>query len=176
MTAVVGHGTLSAMLINSTYRVVSFSGVLEAVHSIPGRMRLRIPSLRHRPKAMEEFAVRLKRLDGIIDVTVNPLIGTALIRYDAGKLSPSLVVAASTHGFDFDAASRGHRSLVGRELQAVHYALNQAVMRRSGGIFDLPSLMTVLLIFTFVRGIAGKGGPKFSPLAVLWWLHRSLSR
>ncbi len=35
-------------------------------------MRLRIPSLRHRPKAMEEFAVRLKRLDGIIDVTVNP--------------------------------------------------------------------------------------------------------
>lgn len=60
------------MLINSTDRVVSFSGVLEAVHSIPGRMRLRIPSLRHRPKAMEEFAVRLKRLDGIIDVTVNP--------------------------------------------------------------------------------------------------------
>ena len=62
------------------------------------------------------------------------------------------------------------------DLQAVHYALNQAVMRRSGGIFDLPSLMTVLLIFTFVRGIAGKGGSKFSPLAVLWWLHRSLSR
>ena len=54
--------------------------------------------------------------------------------------------------------------------------MNQAVMRRSGGVFDIPALMTVLLMFTLVRGLAGKGGAKFSPLAVLWWLHMSLSR
>lgn len=157
-------------------QIVSFSGVLEVVHALPGRMRLRMPSLRARARALAEFAASLKRLEGIQDVTVNPVLGTALVRYDAAKLTPSLVVAAATHGFDFETALRNHQSLVGGELRALHYAFNQAVMQRTGGVLDLPALMTVLLIVTFVRGITGRGGPKFSPLAVLWWLHRSLSR
>lgn len=157
-------------------QIVSFSGVLEVVHALPGRMRLRMPSLRARARALAEFATSLKRLEGIQDVTVNPILGTALVRYDAAKLTPSLVVAAATHGFDFETAVRNHQSLVGGELRALHYAFNQAIMQRTGGVLDLPALMTVLLIVTFVRGITGRGGPKVSPLAVLWWLHRSLSR
>lgn len=157
-------------------QIVSFSGVLEVVHALPGRMRLRMPSLRARARALAEFATSLKRLEGIQDVTVNPVLGTALVRYDAAKLTPSLVVAAATHGFDFETAVRNHQSLVGGELRAIHYAFNQAIMQRTGGVLDLPALMTVLLIVTFVRGITGRGGPKVSPLAVLWWLHRSLSR
>lgn len=157
-------------------QIVSFSGVLEVVHALPGRMRLRMPPLRARARALAEFATSLKRLEGIQDVTVNPVLGTALVRYDAARLTPSLVVAAATHGFDFETALRNHQSLVGGELRALHYAFNQAIMQRTGGVLDLPALMTVLLIVTFVRGITGRGGPKFSPLAVLWWLHRSLSR
>lgn len=157
-------------------QIVSFSGVLEVVHALPGRMRLRMPSLRARARALAEFATSLKRLEGIQDVTVNAVLGTALVRYDAAKLTPSLVVAAATHGFDFETAVRNHQSLVGGELRALHYAFNQAIMQRTGGVLDLPALMTVLLIVTFVRGITGRGGPKVSPLAVLWWLHRSLSR
>lgn len=157
-------------------QIVSFSGVLEVVHALPGRMRLRMPSLRAQARALAEFATNLKRLEGIQDVTVNPVLGTALVRYDAAKLTPSLVVAAATHGFDFETAVRNHQSLVGGELRALHYAFNQAIMQRTGGVLDLPALMTVLLIVTFVRGITGRGGPKVSPLAVLWWLHRSLSR
>lgn len=157
-------------------QIVSFSGVLEVVHALPGRMRLRMPSLRARARALAEFATSLKRLEGIQDVTVNPVLGTALVRYDAAKLTPSLVVAAATHGFDFETAVRNHQSLVGGELRALHYAFNQAIMQRTGGVLDLPALMTVLLIVTFVRGITGRGVPKVSPLAVLWWLHRSLSR
>lgn len=161
---------------NAQQQIVSFSGVLEVVHALPGRMRLRMPSLRARARALAEFATSLKRLEGIQDVTVNPVLGTALVRYDAAKLTPSLVVAAATHGFDFETAVRNHQSLVGGELRALHYAFNQAIMQRTGGVLDLPALMTVLLIVTFVRGITGRGGPKVSPLAVLWWLHRSLSR
>ena len=160
---------------DKTKQVVSFTGVLEVVHALPGRMRLKIPSLARRPRALADFAAALKRLDGVSEVTANPVLGTALVRYDAAKLTPSLVVAAATHGFDFETAFRRHRSLVGGELSAIHYALNQAVLRRSGGVLDLPALMTVLLIVTFVRGVLGRGGAKFSPLAVLWWLHRSLS-
>ena len=160
---------------DKTKQVVSFTGVLEVVHALPGRMRLKIPSLARRPRALANFAAALKRLDGVSEVTANPVLGTALVRYDAAKLTPSLVVAAATHGFDFETAFRRHRSLVGGELSAIHYALNQAVLRRSGGVLDLPALMTVLLVVTFVRGVLGRGGAKFSPLAVLWWLHRSLS-
>ena len=38
--------------------------------------------------------------------------------------------------------------------------------------YDKPILVQFV---TFVRGVLGRGGAKFSPLAVLWWLHRSLS-
>lgn len=164
------------MLKNAQKRTVSFAGVLEVVHSLPGRMRLRIPSLARRPGALAEFSARLKRLDGIAEVTTDSILGTALVRYDAAKLTPSLVVAAATHGFDFETAIRSHRSLVGGELHAIHYALNQAILQRTGGVLDIPALMTALLVVTFVRGAVGRGGPRFSPLAVLWWLHRSLSR
>ncbi len=157
-------------------KIVSFAGVLEVVHALPGRLRLRVPSLCGRPRALADFAASLKRLDGIHDVTVNPVLGTALVRYDAAALTPSLVVAAATHGFDFEAAMRSQRSIVGGELRAIHYALNQAVLQRTGGLFDLPAIMTVLLIIVLVRGLSGRGGPKFSPLAVLWWLHRSFSK
>ena len=127
-------------------QIVSFSGVLEVVHALPGRMRLRMPSLRARARALAEFATSLKLLEGVQDVTVNPVLGTALVRYDAAKLTPSLVVAAATHGFDFETAVRNHQSLVGGELRALHYAFNQAIMQRTGGVLDLPALMTVLLL------------------------------
>ena len=157
-------------------QIVSFAGVLEVVHALPGRLRLRIPSLAGRPRALADFETSLKRLDGIASVSTNATLGTALVRYDAAKLSPSLVVAAATHGFDFEAAQRRQRSLVGGELRAIHYAVNQAVLKRSGGLVDLPALMTVLLVVTFVRGLLGRGGAKFSPLAVVWWLHQSLTK
>jgi copper chaperone CopZ len=157
-------------------QVVSFAGVLEVVHSLPGRIRLRIPSLKGRPRALAEFESSLKRLDGIVSVTTNATLGTALVTYDAEKLTPSIVVAAATHGFDFETAFRRQQSLVGGELKAIHYAINQAVLKRSGGVLDLPALMTVLLVITFVRGILGRGGAKFSPLAVIWWLHQSLTK
>lgn len=156
--------------------IVSFAGVLEVVHALPGRLRLRIPSLAGRPRALAAFETSLSRLDGIASVATNATLGTALVRYDEAKLTPSLVVAAATHGFDFEAAQRRQRSLVGGELKAIHYAVNQAVLRRSGGLVDLPALMTVLLVVSFVRGMLGRGGPKFSPLAVVWWLHQALSR
>ena len=157
-------------------QVVSFAGVLEVVHALPGRLRLRIPSLKGRSRALVEFATSLKRLDGIASVSTNATLGTALVVYDAKKLSASIVVAAATHGFDFETAFRRQQSLVGGELKALHYAVNQAVMKRSGGVLDLPALMTVLLVITFIRGILGRGGAKFSPLAVIWWLHQSLTK
>ena len=83
-------------------QIVSFAGVLEVVHALPGRLRLRIPSLAGRPRALADFETSLKRLDGIASVSTNATLGTALVRYDAAKLSPSLVVAAATHGFDFE--------------------------------------------------------------------------
>ena len=161
---------------DARHSIVSFAGVLEVVHALPGRLRLRIPSLTGRPRALSAFETSLSRLDGIASVTTNATLGTALVRYDAAKLTPSLVVAAATHGFDFETAQRRQRSLVGGELKAIHYAVNQAVLRRSGGLVDLPALMTVLLVVSFVRGILGRGGAKFSPLAVIWWLHQALSR
>ena len=61
--------------------VISFVGVLEVVHTLPGRMRLRLPSLKGREKGMMEFAANLKRLEGIESVAVNPLLGTSCLLF-----------------------------------------------------------------------------------------------
>ena len=156
--------------------LVSFAGVLEVLHALPGRLRLRIPSLKGRARAAETFVVQMKSLSGIESVTVNATLGTALVQYDAARLTPSLVVAACTHAFDFDAALAAQQSLVGRELKTVYFALNQAVLKRTGGLLDLSSLMTVVLLFALGRGVLGLSGTKFAPLPLLWWLQRSLSR
>lgn len=156
--------------------LVSFAGVLEVLHALPGRLRLRIPSLKGRARAAEMFVVQMKRLSGIESVTVNATLGTALVRYDAARLTPPLVLAACTHAFDFDAALAAQQSLVGRELKTVYFALNQAVLERTGGLLDLSSLMTVVLLLALGRGVLGRAGTKFAPLPLLWWLQRSLSR
>lgn len=157
-------------------RLPSFSGVLEVLHDIPGRMRFRIPALKKNLMGAENFKQQLTRLNGIEQVSINLFLGTVLVKYDSKVLNSMLVVSASTHCFDFERQMQQHQSVFGREAKSLRFALDQALLRNTYGIIDLRSAMTLMLAGTLVRGIVRHGGTPFTPLNIIWWLFQSIDR
>ena len=160
----------------SAYReqvsIPSFTGVLELVHAMPGRIRLRIPSLRHRVAEAELFRRRLAGLEGIEQVSVNVFLGTVLILYNPAVLTPMVIVSAATHCFEFERLRNAHQSVLGTGVKNIRFALDQALLRNTHGFVDLRSAMLVVLI----RGLLGRGSSAFNPLSVVWWLFQAIDR
>lgn len=53
--------------------------VVPYLHVIDGRMRIKIPEVKHAPLKAVELQDALQRMDGIINVTANPTTGNVLI-------------------------------------------------------------------------------------------------
>jgi hypothetical protein len=51
-------------------------------HHAKGRLRVRVPSAKGNPKALEQIRQSLIPLSGVNEVTVNPSIGTITVNYD----------------------------------------------------------------------------------------------
>jgi hypothetical protein len=66
--------------------------------SIPGRLRLRAPSLRA-PKTLARLAAQLGALDVSCRVETNPCCGSLLLRYDTTRLAQASVEAAALAWF-----------------------------------------------------------------------------
>ena len=162
----------------SAYReqmsIPSFTGVLELVHAMPGRIRLRIPCLRRNVPDAELFRRRLSGLKGIEQVSVNVFLGTVLIVYDPAVLTPMVIVSAATHCFEFEHLRKSHQSVLGRGVKNVRFALDQALLRNTRGFVDVRSAMTLVLLIVLIRGLVGHGRAAFNPLSVVWWLFQAV--
>lgn len=163
-----------------TTRAPSFHGVLEVVHSISGRMRVKIPAMKADTVLASHILKALSPVKGIREITANPMLGTLLIKYDPYVLTPVIVVSALTYCFDFESALKARKSILVREFSAIGFALNQAVLQRSRGIFDIKAIMTLLLLFQlataipFVKRKFGLTQTASLPINIIWWLYQSL--
>ncbi len=52
------------------------------VHSVPGRLRVKVPEIRYRNDLCESIAREIDTESGVRSVAVNPLTGSIKIRYD----------------------------------------------------------------------------------------------
>lgn len=161
----------------------SFAGVLEVKHYISGRLRVRIPSMKGDSRLAEYIVKALSPVRGIDEVSANPLLGTALVKFDETLLSPEIVITALSHCFDFGAAIKSRRSIFGNELKLFRFSLDQAVMQKTLGLFDLRSAVSLLLMFQLARGLSKwrRGAPVFNgndkqpfPIALVWWLLQTI--
>ena len=57
------------------------------VHTVDGRMRIRLGILKRNPARADALREGLRALKGIKEVTVNPLTGSLLIHYDECQIS-----------------------------------------------------------------------------------------
>jgi copper chaperone CopZ len=81
-------------------------------HCVPGRMRVRMPALKHQPGRGAEVERLLRGIAGVSAVTFTPLTGSVVVLFDpdrigpdqisgclkdGGLLDPSLVISADEH-------------------------------------------------------------------------------
>ncbi|MCW5771427.1 MAG: hypothetical protein KIT16_07320 [Rhodospirillaceae bacterium] len=127
------------------------------VHHVPGRVRLRIPSLRGKAAYFDDLAAALALADGVRSASANALTGSVLIRFE-GALDPVLEAASGLGLFDIDAAAGPH----GGHLVRAPAALGAAVLGALGGMQflrgqGLPAGVTLLWYAASLAARAGQG-------------------
>ena len=150
----------------------TFPGVLETVHVLPGRIRLRTPRLVRRPREAEALQHRLARLAGVHDVAVNPLSGSICVRFAPDRVRPELLFGAVIRLLGLERElQRRPRSRIGQGIRDGGDALNRALHSQTGGLLDLWTAVPLALTGLAMRNIA-TGQPYGWPM--LWWAYRSL--
>src|SRR5262249_11670540 len=143
------------------------------IHAIPGRMRLRIPSLKGNEDLASLLRERLCSIPGVAHVAVNPVTGSVLVGQqgrepNAPELVHSLaeglppIVGVDTQRLQahltHDARPRRSRPLLHRErVHGFFSDLNASVRSATGGV-DLNLLLPALLVLLGFRRLLLEGG------------------
>ena len=56
---------------------------MQIVHHVPGRIRIRILSIKGSPEGAARVATSIKALRGVIEVAANAVTGSVVVNYDA---------------------------------------------------------------------------------------------
>ena len=115
-----------------------------AVHRLPGRVRLRVPSRRNDRPFFDELARRLRRLDAVTGVQTNAVTGSVLVEHK-GEIAD---LAKAILGGDAGDLVELGLSLppVARRLRAEIAGIDEAVQRFTGGAIDLGTLASFGLL------------------------------
>jgi len=62
------------------------------VHNIPGRLRVKIPSIKGSPNTANDVEELLKAIDGIDSTAVNTLTGSVVVNYDIRIVDSEVVL------------------------------------------------------------------------------------
>ena len=66
---------------------------LHCAHHVPGRLRLKVSSIKGHPQRARSLENWLLALDGVYSATANPLTGSIVVTYDVAGLSASMILA-----------------------------------------------------------------------------------
>ncbi len=123
----------------------------KVVHHLPGRLRLRVSSVKGNPAALAKIADTLGSVDGVSATEVNPVTGGILVHYDPQlhDAIPSTIarVAESSGLFLLESAMEtlegfeGEHSLVATGLIDFVKEINQQVSEATGNSVDLRVLV-----------------------------------
>ncbi len=157
------------------YQVGAAEKQLRVSHALPGRIRLYHDTFAH-PQAGRALTGRLQQVQGIREVTVNPVTGSLLIAYDHRVMKEELLTAAVYQllGYGDSSASAGPSSLH-KEVRLMHQAANHALMQKTGGVLDVHTLLAggfaavALKEYWKTRTL---GTP--APITLLYWAYRML--
>ena len=63
-------------------KLPNFKDILEVKHSIPGRIRIQCKVLKDNPHGKQALLNTFSQIPGITEISINPYIGTILIKYE----------------------------------------------------------------------------------------------
>lgn len=152
------------------------TGPVQTAHWMPGRVRLRVPSLAEDGAGAALLQAKLPTIQGVQSVTLNPATGSVLIVYREEKVRPELLFAAVVRLMSLDAEwERMPQPVVTRELRQLLGSVNRLVYDRTGGLIDLWSAGLILLAAVGIQRLLVQGTRAFpAGLTLLWWGLASL--
>jgi hypothetical protein len=127
-------------------------GKFEISHSMPGRIRFRVPSLSTRTESQIQTVRReLPKINEIRSVEINSYSGSVLVQYEVDEIEPYIVcgLLIKILGLETELESRPE-SAIQRELRIIGKAVNHAVYNSTGGMLDLTS---GFILFTIALGL-----------------------
>ncbi len=72
------------------------------MHSIPGRLRVKIPAIKGHPEKAISIQALLKNLDGIESIRANTITGSVVVKYEQGRLLSEKIPSILTENGFFD--------------------------------------------------------------------------
>lgn len=62
------------------------------LHSTPGRLRLKIPSLKRNADLVDELTLLLRGIDGVYSIDINPLTGSVKVNFDESRVTSAALL------------------------------------------------------------------------------------
>jgi len=72
------------------------------MHSIPGRLRVKIPAIKGHPDKAKTVQTLLKDLDGIESIRANTITGSLVVKYETGRSLSEKIPSVLTENGLFD--------------------------------------------------------------------------
>lgn len=151
-------------------KLPSFPGVAEVRASIPGRLRLYMPSIISNGDAARNMKARMESTGAVREVRLNPRTGSALFLYDEGQVEAAVVEGAAIRlmGLD-DAIKKPPVSRMERGLSALWDSVNHGVLEATNGLMDGRMLAGSALTVAALRDMAVSGAALPGAMTLLWW-------
>ncbi len=152
------------------------TGPVQTSHFVPGRVRLRVPSLAENSTGAAMVREKLPAIEGVQSVKLSPATGSILIVYREDAVRPELLFAAVVRLMNLDAElKRIPQPVVTRELKEILGSVNRMVYDRTGGLIDLWSAGLILLAGVGIQRLLVQGMRAFpAGLTLVWWGMASL--
>ena len=162
----------------ATDRPLSFWGVLEVRHEIPGRIRFNCPSVHRNPEGAALVDDQLHRLPGIEGVRSDVRSGSIVVTFEADRIDARTIQAGILKLLGLEeAAEHPSPSVLTRETNEILGSINRAILEVSRGTMDLDFLIpTALMTLATVRLAQGAGLGMPEGFTLLWWAFAYLSR
>ncbi len=149
-------------------------GQFEVIHTLPGRIRFRIPILEDQePEVIETVKKELNRVPEISRVEINPISGSLLLDYRNEEIDASIICGILIKLLGLEKALDAQpKSVVQKELNLIGTALNRQVYNTSAGVLDLTSTLALTIFalglykIIMLRDRNTPGG-----FSLLWWAY-----
>ena len=149
-------------------------GKFEVVHTLPGRIRFRIPMLEGQDsEVIGTVEKELKRLPEIDSVYLNPISASLVLDYKDEEINASIIcgILLKLLGLEDDLETQP-QSLTQRELNLIGTSLNRQVYNSSAGIVDLTSALALSIFgLGLYKIIVQRDRVTPSGFNLLWWAY-----
>ncbi len=148
----------------------SFRGIAEVRASLPGRMRLYIPSVSAYPEVAADMKRQLEATKVVSRLTINAKLSTVLICYDESQVEAAVIQGAVLKLMGLsEALQKTPTSRIETSLRTLAGAVNRGLLDATNGLLDLRTLLGGTLTFAGLKSLMSSGPAMPGAMTLLWW-------